>query len=84
MDDLTLVNAGLAIAAGVLAGIINTLAGSGSTITLPMLVFLGVPAHEANATNRIGVALQNIAAVITLQRSRRWPRQRPTSGTPVP
>lgn len=71
MEDLTLVKAGLAIAAGILAGIINTLAGSGSTITLPMLVFLGVPAHEANATNRIGVALQNIAAVVTLRRSRK-------------
>ncbi len=70
MVDLTLVKAGLAIAAGVLAGIINTLAGSGSTITLPMLVFLGVPAHEANATNRIGVTLQNIAALVTLQRKK--------------
>ncbi len=70
MDDLTLAKAGLAIAAGILAGIINTLAGSGSTITLPMLVFLGVPANEANATNRIGVTIQNISAVVTLQRSK--------------
>ena len=67
MEDLSLLKAGLAIVAGILAGIINTLAGSGSTITLPMLVFLGVPAHEANATNRIGVAFQNTAAVITLR-----------------
>lgn len=67
MEDLSLLKAGLAIVAGILAGIINTLAGSGSTITLPMLVFLGVPAHEANATNRIGVTFQNTAAVITLR-----------------
>lgn len=70
MDDLTFLKAALAIAAGVAAGIINTLAGSGSAITLPILVYLGVPAHEANATNRIGVALQNIAAVATLHRKK--------------
>jgi len=46
------------IAAGFLAGFINTLAGSGSAITLPLLVFLGLPANVANGTNRIGVLLQ--------------------------
>lgn len=46
------------ILAGFLAGFINTLAGSGSAITLPLLVFLGLPANVANGTNRIGVLLQ--------------------------
>ncbi len=46
------------IGAGFLAGFINTLAGSGSAITLPLLVFLGLPANVANGTNRIGVLLQ--------------------------
>lgn len=59
----------MAIGAGVLAGIINTLAGSGSAVTLPMLVFLGLPADVANATNRIGVMIQNIAGIATFQRS---------------
>lgn len=59
----------LAILAGILAGIINTLAGSGSLVTLPMLVFLGLPANMANATNRVGVAVQNIVGIITFQRS---------------
>ena len=36
----------LAILAGIVAGIINTLAGSGSAVTLPMLVFLGLGAPE--------------------------------------
>lgn len=35
-----------------------------------MLVYLGIPAHEANATNRIGVAVQNIAAVLTLRQKK--------------
>ncbi|MCB0113660.1 MAG: sulfite exporter TauE/SafE family protein [Caldilineaceae bacterium] len=59
----------LAIAAGILAGIINTLAGSGSAVTLPMLVFLGLDPSVANATNRVGVMVQNIVGITTFQRS---------------
>jgi uncharacterized membrane protein YfcA len=54
--------------AGFIAGFINTLAGSGSLLTLPMLVLLGLPANVANATNRVGVLLQTIAAVATFRR----------------
>ncbi len=60
----------LLIGAGFLAGVINTLAGSGSLITLPMLIFLGLPATVANGTNRIGVILQNIVAGLSFNRSR--------------
>ncbi len=59
----------LAILAGILAGIINTLAGSGSLVTLPMLVFLGLPPNVANGTNRVGVLFQNIVGLTTYQRS---------------
>ena len=51
------------IAAGFLAGFINTLAGSGSLISLPMLIFAGLPANVANGTNRVAILLQNIVAV---------------------
>jgi len=51
------------IGAGFLAGFINTLAGSGSLITLPMLMFLGLPANVANGTNRIAIFLQNVVGV---------------------
>jgi uncharacterized membrane protein YfcA len=47
---------------GFIAGFINTLAGSGSLITLPILILLGLPANVANGTNRVGVLMQNIAA----------------------
>ena len=63
----------LAILAGIVAGIINTLAGSGSLVTLPMLVFL-IPGHSsviANATNRVGITIQNIVGITTFQRSGR-------------
>lgn len=51
------------ILAGFLAGIINTLAGSGSLITLPLLIFLGLPSPIANGTNRVAILLQNIVGV---------------------
>lgn len=48
----------LGLLGGMLAGIINTLAGSGSLVTLPLLAMLGLPAPIANATNRVGVVVQ--------------------------
>ena len=48
------------IGIGMLAGFINTLAGSGSLLTLPLLMFLGLPANVANGTNRIAILLQNV------------------------
>lgn len=53
----------LIIGTGVLVGFINTLAGSGSLISLPLLMFLGLPATVANGTNRIAILLQNVVAV---------------------
>ncbi|MCS7037602.1 MAG: sulfite exporter TauE/SafE family protein [Saprospiraceae bacterium] len=65
--DLTLLQWVLLALGGVVSGIINTLAGSGSLITLPILVFLcGLPAPIANGTNRIGVLLQNVVAIRAL------------------
>lgn len=49
--------------AGFVAGILNVLAGGGSFLTLPLLLFLGLPAAEANGTNRVGVVLQGVGAV---------------------
>lgn len=50
------------IAIGFAAGFINTLAGGGSILTLPMLIFLGLPANVANGTNRVVMILQNLVA----------------------
>jgi uncharacterized membrane protein YfcA len=49
--------------AGAAAGVINVLAGGGSFLTLPLLIFVGLPPTVANATNRVGVLTQNVAAV---------------------
>jgi len=47
---------------GILAGIINTLAGGGSTLTLPALILCGLPSPIANATNRVAIFFQNLTA----------------------
>ena len=51
------------VAAGFAAGFINTLAGSGSLVSLPVLIFLGLPANVANGTNRVAILAQNIVGV---------------------
>lgn len=59
----------IAIGGGLIAGIINTLAGNGSAITLSILTeVLGVPGNIANGTNRIGIALQTLSSSYTFQR----------------
>jgi len=52
-------DASILIAGGLLAGIVNTLAGGGSMLTVPLLVLLGLPGALANGTNRVGIVIQN-------------------------
>jgi len=54
---------------GTVAGTLNVLAGGGSFLTLPVLIFVGLPAATmANGTNRIGILLQNVGAVWSFRR----------------
>ena len=55
-------------AAGLVAGVINTLAGGGTLLTVPTLVYFGLPATVANGTNRVGVLLQNFFATRSFRR----------------
>jgi hypothetical protein len=48
------------MAAGLAAGFINVLAGNGSLISLPALIFIGLPPGVANATNRVSIVFQNL------------------------
>jgi hypothetical protein len=54
----------LIIGAGLIAGFINTLAGSGSLLTLPLLIFIGLPPNMANGTNRISIMLQSLVGTM--------------------
>ena len=62
--------------AGLIAGTVNVIAGGGSFLTLPILIFLGLPATVANGTNRVAILLQNVGAVWGFHRERvlywRW------------
>ncbi len=53
----------LLFAVGIVAGILNVLAGGGSLLTLPLLIFMGLPSAVANGTNRIAIFCQNIFAI---------------------
>jgi uncharacterized membrane protein YfcA len=47
---------------GFIAGVVNTLAGGGSLLTVPLLVLAGVPGPVANGTNRVGVLIGSAVA----------------------
>lgn len=51
------------IAAGTFAGFINSIAGGGSLLVMPLLIFMGLPSAEANGTNRVAIFIQNIFSV---------------------
>lgn len=51
------------VVTGFMVGFINTLAGSGSLLSLPLLIFLGLDPVTANGTNRIAIMLQNVVGV---------------------
>ena len=53
---------------GFVAAVINVMAAGGSFLTLPLLLFLGLPATMANGTNRLGVLAQNVSAVLGFHR----------------
>jgi hypothetical protein len=58
---------------GIVSGFINILAGGGSLLALPVLIFLGLPATVANGTNRIAILIQNIAAITGFHQHKVFP-----------
>jgi uncharacterized membrane protein YfcA len=72
---VTVVQAIVLVAGGLAAGFINTLAGGGSAITIPILTEL-VDVSVANGTNRIAILLANVSALARFHKGRAvpWPR----------
>ena len=62
---MTVFDLALLIASGLAAGFINAVSGGGSMLTLPALIFIGLPPSLANGTNRVAVVVQNVAALAT-------------------
>ncbi|MBW2269720.1 MAG: sulfite exporter TauE/SafE family protein [Deltaproteobacteria bacterium] len=63
METLGVAQAALLVGGGFVAGIVNTLAGGGSLLTVPLLVLLGLPGTLANGTNRVGIVFQCCVAM---------------------
>jgi uncharacterized membrane protein YfcA len=53
---------------GAVTGFINVMAGGGSTLTLPVLIFLGLDSSLANGTNRIGLLSQNVSGILSFKK----------------
>lgn len=53
---------------GAVVSLINSIAGGGSTLSLPLMIFLGLPATVANGTNRIGLIIGNFSSAFNLAR----------------
>lgn len=51
------------IGVGFIAGFMNTVAGGGSLVSLPILIFMDLPPNVANASNRVALFFQNVFAV---------------------
>lgn len=51
------------IVVGIFTGFLNTVAGGGSLISMPILIFMGLPGTVANGTNRVAILVQNFSAV---------------------
>ena len=63
--ELELWQGGLLVAVGIIGGFVNVMAGGGSLITVPVMIFMGLPGPVANGTNRIAILAQNLTAVVT-------------------
>ncbi len=61
---------------GLIAGTLNVIAGGGSLLSLPVMIFLGLPPTVANGTNRVAILVQNVGASWSFHRrgmiSKEW------------
>ena len=55
---------------GIAAGVINVMAGGGSSLTLPALIFLGLDSAAANGTNRVGILIQSLFATLSFRKEK--------------
>ncbi|MEM8607105.1 MAG: sulfite exporter TauE/SafE family protein [Myxococcota bacterium] len=66
-EDLSIEGLAVLALAGVLATIVNVIAGGGGMIVIPALIALGMPVHIANGTYRLGVITQSLSGVAALR-----------------
>lgn len=64
---------GLALVAGLACGFLNTAASSGTAVSLPILMLIGLDPVTANATNRIPVLIGAVSATSSFHRRKLIP-----------
>jgi uncharacterized membrane protein YfcA len=73
--DIDILQLTVLLVAGFVAGWLNTLAGGGSFMTVPLLIFTGLEPTVANATNRLGIWLQSLAGAGKFSRMGYFPKK---------
>jgi uncharacterized membrane protein YfcA len=68
MDHIGVLQLLLALTAGLACGFLNTVASSGSAVSLPILMLIGLDPLTANATNRIPVLLGAVSASVSFHK----------------
>src|SRR6056297_2402401 len=66
---MNLLHVTIILLVGICAGFLNTLAGGGSLLTMPALIFMGLPSAVANGTNRVALLFQNATATANFKRN---------------
>jgi hypothetical protein len=65
---MTPIEAGAILAAGMAAGTINTIVGSGTLITFPTLLAVGYAPYDANVSNTVGLVPGSISGSVAYRR----------------
>jgi uncharacterized membrane protein YfcA len=76
---LTFLEALAVLAAGATAGFVNTIVGSGSLVTFPVLLAVGYPSVTANVSNTIGLVFGGISGIYGYRRELRGQARRATT-----
>jgi hypothetical protein len=62
----------LVLLGGIFAGFVNAIAGGGSSLTLPLMMEIGVPPSIANGSNRPSVWFGTMTAALTFRKHLIW------------
>lgn len=69
MTDLSLLSTFIVFLGGILAGFIDSIAGGGGMVTLPILLSVGLPPHLALGTNKLQSPFGSLTSTIKYARS---------------
>jgi uncharacterized membrane protein YfcA len=68
--EMTIITGSIMAAAGFLAGFIDSIAGGGGIITIPVLLSLGLPPHMALGTNKFQSSFGSITSALRYHRKK--------------